>query len=262
MQAFCGNAFRFLGNMVDFVPNTPQTLLDAGANVGFASLLFAPFLRYSGRILAVDASPSTHEVLQRNMGPFAATVDTVWGAIVPDAQARRGGTVRFGGAAGEHWGNQVQADAAQPLETAYDVPTVSLPQLAVRLSTVTPWQRGVRGAAIVSAWGRHAARGRGRRRCARVQARMPSKRFDFIKLDIEGAETGVLADEPSRAVLCKATCLFMELHERMVPGSRAAFDDFLRSGCGGKARFAHAIQTGEYIAVCDKHVIERGPADA
>jgi hypothetical protein len=44
----------------------------------------------------------------------------------------------------------------------------------------------------------------------RLQAHSPTGRFDFIKLDIEGEEKQVLSDPASRAVLCEATCLFME----------------------------------------------------
>ena len=44
-----------------------------------------------------------------------------------------------------------------------------------------------------------------------LQAVARSGRFDFIKLDIEGEEKRILSDAASRAVLCEATCIFMEV---------------------------------------------------
>lgn len=55
-----------------------------------------------------------------------------------------------------------------------------------------------------------------------------AKHFDLIKLDIEGEEKFLMQDEGSKQVLCQATCVFMELHERFVPGCDAAFAEFLQ----------------------------------
>lgn len=62
-----------------------------------------------------------------------------------------------------------------------------------------------------------------------VQAQAQAGRFDLIKLDIEGEELHILPDAPSRAVLCEARCIFMELHERFEPGCNAAFTEFLEA---------------------------------
>jgi hypothetical protein len=88
---------------------------------------------------------------------------------------------------------------------------------------------------------------------------VPSGYFDFIKLDIEGAEKRILVDPKSRAVLCKATCIFMELHERLTPGCQAAFNEFMATGCNGTATFDYALTTGEYIGICSKTAMLTGP---
>jgi hypothetical protein len=85
-----------------------------------------------------------------------------------------------------------------------------------------------------------------------------SGHFDFIKLDIEGIEKKILEDPPSRAVLCKATCIFMELHERLVKGCKAAFDEFVARGCNGESKFTYALTTGEYIGICSKAAMKAG----
>lgn len=55
-----------------------------------------------------------------------------------------------------------------------------------------------------------------------------SKHFDMIKLDIEGEEKYILEDDESKAVLCEAACIFMELHERLLEGCEAAFQAFMQ----------------------------------
>ena len=74
--------------------------------------------------------------------------------------------------------------------------------------------------------------------------------FDFIKLDIEGAEHTVLLDPSSHEVLCKASCVFAELHERFKDGIEAAWDAFVESGCPTGRRMKELVKTGEYSIVC------------
>lgn len=94
-----------------------------------------------------------------------------------------------------------------------------------------------------------------------MQDKVPRKRFDFIKLDIEGEERHILSDPESRGVLCKAICIFMELHERLAPGCQAAFDDFMARGCDGASAFDYALTTGEYMGVCRRDVMQQGVYD-
>jgi hypothetical protein len=125
-------SFRFLHGIVDYVPvDRPVTLLDAGANVGFASLFFVPFIHFNGKVVAVDASPSTFDLLAYNTMPFSSVVEPVWAAVVPAPLAGPGKKVSFGGQKGDYWGDHLQAGAADQLETADEVPAISLAQLAV-----------------------------------------------------------------------------------------------------------------------------------
>ena len=50
----------------------------------------------------------------------------------------------------------------------------------------------------------------------------------MIKIDIEGEEKYILEDDESKAVLCEATCIFMELHEHFLAGTDAAFQAFMQ----------------------------------
>jgi hypothetical protein len=94
--------------------------------------------------------------------------------------------------------------------------------------------------------------------CADAQGLVPGQRFDLIKLDVEGEERRLLADAPSRAVLCAALCVVLELHERFEPGSEAAYADFLRGGCADAATagagFVHLARTGEYDLLCQRQL--------
>lgn len=57
-----------------------------------------------------------------------------------------------------------------------------------------------------------------------VQEQSRYKRFDFIKLDIEGEEKQLLRDRASIDVLCEARCIFMEVRacDHACPQSRYA----------------------------------------
>lgn len=63
MQVFCGLDFVFLKKLTDYVPlMRPVTVLDAGANVGLATILFAQAIRFNGQVVSVDANPGTMKV--------------------------------------------------------------------------------------------------------------------------------------------------------------------------------------------------------
>ena len=169
VQVFCRKQWDLLLQLLPYVPfDRPAHVLDAGANIGLASLLFTPFLRHLGTITAVDASPPTFHVLRQNLRDIAIATP-VLAAVVPDGEA--GGRVAFGNdVEGHFWGARVHgavkttdagwlgflqramagSDAlsgsarannttgasgedgeAMPTQM-FEVPTVSLPQLAVR----------------------------------------------------------------------------------------------------------------------------------
>ena len=85
-----------------------------------------------------------------------------------------------------------------------------------------------------------------------VQRLAAHQKIDFIKLDIEGAEKLIFEDSKSREVLCNATCLFVELHDRYEDGCTTAFERMLSSGCQPSAsvQFRSAFASGEYQVVC------------
>lgn len=85
----------------------------------------------------------------------------------------------------------------------------------------------------------------------RAAAQMPGKKFDWIKIDIEGEEKQLFNDESSCLVLCEARCIMMELHDFITPGCQAAFDAFLANGCDQRQTyFRHIATTGEYHLYC------------
>jgi FkbM family methyltransferase len=58
----------FLRQLQPYVPlYQPVQMLDAGANVGYASILMASFIGYRGHITAVEANPPTFKVLRNNL---------------------------------------------------------------------------------------------------------------------------------------------------------------------------------------------------
>lgn len=78
--------------------------------------------------------------------------------------------------------------------------------------------------------------------------------FDFIKLDIEGAELTILQDPASHTVLCEARCIFAELHERYIAGVEAAWAEFVASACQQGRRMRELANTGEYSIVCREDI--------
>jgi hypothetical protein len=90
-----------------------------------------------------------------------------------------------------------------------------------------------------------------------MQTQSGQDAFDFIKLDIEGAETLILQESASRTVLCQARCIFVELHERLTPGAESAFSEFMQHGCNATSNvtFEQADGSGEYLVACRHDVM-------
>jgi FkbM family methyltransferase len=62
-----------VGEEYDFPLNLPATIIDAGANVGLASIWFTS--RYpSARVIAVEPEKSNYAILARNVAPFANVI--------------------------------------------------------------------------------------------------------------------------------------------------------------------------------------------
>jgi FkbM family methyltransferase len=138
-----------------FLPlERPVSILDAGANIGGASILFAQLARFSGEVLAVDANPMTFELLTSNVKRLAGTVTPIKTAIVADDIAQSGKTIKFSGHSNQFWGFRVShTDSPQSNLVVHEVETKSLPMLKVRSSAALlaaypclppqlPWQQG------------------------------------------------------------------------------------------------------------------------
>lgn len=112
MQVFCRRQWDMLLELLPYVPfDRPAHVLDAGANIGLASLLFVPFIHHHGTITSVEASAANFEQLQRNVGDIPGVRPTL-AALVPAPEA--GQTVRLGSTSeGHFWGTRIQTAVAK-----------------------------------------------------------------------------------------------------------------------------------------------------
>lgn len=63
VQVYCGGDFGFMAQLAKYLPTSrPATFLDAGANIGMASLLFAHLIMGNGQVISVEANPETAQV--------------------------------------------------------------------------------------------------------------------------------------------------------------------------------------------------------
>lgn len=63
MQFFCAEHFLYTSLLGPYLPKgRPVTVVDAGANIGLASILYAQIINFNGEVLAIEANPSTLEV--------------------------------------------------------------------------------------------------------------------------------------------------------------------------------------------------------
>jgi hypothetical protein len=63
VQFFCDENFLFTTFLGPYIPkDRPTTVVDAGANIGLATILFSQIINFNGEILAIEPNPSTLEV--------------------------------------------------------------------------------------------------------------------------------------------------------------------------------------------------------
>jgi predicted O-methyltransferase YrrM len=62
VQAYCTEDFKYIRYLSDYLESPDITILDAGANIGLASLFMLHATWFKGHVLAVDAHPGTVEV--------------------------------------------------------------------------------------------------------------------------------------------------------------------------------------------------------
>jgi hypothetical protein len=54
--------------LAPYIPtDRPTTVVDAGANIGLASVLYAQIINFNGEIIAIEANPSTLKVCFRTV---------------------------------------------------------------------------------------------------------------------------------------------------------------------------------------------------
>lgn len=166
VQAYCGGPegdSGFLPALAAFLPQYRKAaILDGGANIGTATMLFAQLSGGSGEIIAVEASPENSAMLERNTAALRkhGAIRTVQAAITSHPLARSGANMTLSGTAGQHWGfrlvrnsthyeqadtgrledalaamapSSVQGAGLEPVK--YQVPTTSLPLLEVRIAS-------------------------------------------------------------------------------------------------------------------------------
>jgi FkbM family methyltransferase len=124
-------------DLANFIPNDrPTTILDAGANIGAAAVLFAHTIGLYGEVITVEANPDTYTVMAKNVKALDIVVKPVQRAITTHADALTGKQVVFrtdGNFAGDHIDHEAQGLGPQPSGASHmSVSTISLPQLRVR----------------------------------------------------------------------------------------------------------------------------------
>lgn len=63
MQFFCAQHFLYTTYLGPYLPkDRPTTVVDAGANIGLASILYSQIINFDGEVLAIEANPSTLDV--------------------------------------------------------------------------------------------------------------------------------------------------------------------------------------------------------
>ena len=190
----------FLEAEYDFrVLGEPRVIVDAGANIGLASILFAN--RYPrARIYAIEPERSNFDLLVENVRPYDNVVPiqaALWGenTTINIVDPGEGAWGFMTDAAGD--GHEVSAITVDRLMDDYDI-----------------------------------------------------DRIDILKIDIEGAEKEVFADNP--AWIDRVGSIICELHERLKGGCNRSFYDSTRG-------FAEEWRHGENIYVTRPGVLAPVP---
>jgi FkbM family methyltransferase len=117
-----------------FIPqNRPTTILDAGANIGAATLLFAHMTALTGRIFSVEASPTNINILRNNVKALGPVATVIPKAIVSHALAEAGHVLNFTGDSNQYWGFRVDHTSHwdSPSRVTHQVESISLPMIEV-----------------------------------------------------------------------------------------------------------------------------------
>ena len=134
VQVYCSTDFAFMEQLVTYLPMDGRiTVLDAGANIGLASLLFEQITRYKSIVLSVDAMPKTFDVLKRNT-KASGRIFPLNAAIVSQHVADTTPTVNFTGSWKRFAGYKVEHEFHDYKSRIVSVvPTVSLASLLTQV---------------------------------------------------------------------------------------------------------------------------------
>jgi FkbM family methyltransferase len=155
-------------------PGNPRFIVDAGANIGLASVRFAE-LYPEATIVSIEPDEQNYALTVRNVSGYAR-IDAVRAAIWPRS-------------------------ARLAIENPHDQPW------AFRVREA---RDGERSFAAIS--------------LQEIMARHQANLIDILKLDVEGAERELLSDGSCDEWLGRTNVMFIELHDRIVPGCAAALE--------------------------------------
>ena len=112
------------------LPFTPRTIVDAGANIGLASIYFAR--RYpQARVISVEAEASNFEILCRNVRPYPNIVPihaALWNrdGFIGVSEPSLSGSDKWGFVTHEGDGSQVRAITMRTLMRELDIGSIDL----------------------------------------------------------------------------------------------------------------------------------------
>ncbi|MGH8177576.1 MAG: FkbM family methyltransferase [Steroidobacter sp.] len=159
-------------------PGTPRFIIDAGANVGFASVRFA-HMYPEATIVAIEPDAENFALTRRNVAAYRQ-IDPLRAGVWPRS-------------------------ARLTIENPQDKPW------AFRVREARDGEPAFAAISLQDVMARHA-----------VQT------IDILKIDVEGAERELLADEHCDEWLARTNMIFIELHDRFLPGCTDALEGALQ----------------------------------
>jgi FkbM family methyltransferase len=133
----CSEDFNFVARLQPYLPEgRSATFLDAGANIGMASLLFSLILPLPLSITAIEPHPDTYSILVQNAAAseqLVVTTTPVHAALVTHERALSNPEAELSGAVSVFVSFAVKEiyDKKAPMKSNCVVPTTSLPIVLV-----------------------------------------------------------------------------------------------------------------------------------
>lgn len=157
-----------------FPGGQPRLIIDAGANVGYASVRFAELYPNSD-IIAIEPDSANFELIERNIAAF------------PRVRAMRCGV----------WPKSAELVIENPDAKSW----------AFRVREAREGESGFPAVGLNELLEAH-----------------PARFIDILKLDVEGAERELFADDNCHHWLARTKMMFIELHDRIKPGCSEAME--------------------------------------